>query len=39
MPNRLTRVPKSAQGMVATLVRGIFAQSEEQLIDDNFWFS
>jgi transposase-like protein len=30
MRNLLTRVPKSAQGMVATLVRGNFAQADDQ---------
>jgi putative transposase len=29
MRNLLTRVPKSAQGMVGSLVRGIFSQSDE----------
>jgi transposase-like protein len=30
MRNLLTRVPKSAQGMVASLVRGIFSQPDEK---------
>jgi transposase-like protein len=30
MRNLLTRVPKSAQGMVGSLVRGIFSQSDER---------
>ena len=32
MRNLLTRVPKSAQGMVATLVRSIFAQADDAAV-------
>lgn len=36
MRNLLTRVPKSSQNVVATLVRSIFAQGDKQSVDEQF---
>ena len=36
MRNLLTRVPKSSQNVVATLMRSIFAQGDKQSVDEQF---